>query len=157
MCRRGLQSSGSVDAGHVFYLKDWNMTMLKDGVLNAQLAAALAGLRHKDRFVISDCGLPVPKGIEVVDLALVFGIPRFVQVLEALQSHLVLEDAVMAEEAKDKQAEDWVSSRFSVPICFVPHDGEGGFKDLVHDTKFVIRTGETTSYSNVIFRCGVPF
>ena len=46
--------------------------MLTHGVLNAQLAQAMAGLRHKDQFVISDCGLPVPDGVEVIDLALVF-------------------------------------------------------------------------------------
>lgn len=51
--------------------------MLKKGILNAQLAEALAGLRHKDRFVVSDCGLPVQQGIEVIDLAVVFGVPRF--------------------------------------------------------------------------------
>ena len=33
--------------------------MLTHGVINAQLAQALAGLRHKDRFVVSDAGLPV--------------------------------------------------------------------------------------------------
>ena len=43
--------------------------MLTHGVINAQLAQALAGLRHKDRFVISDAGLPVQPGIEVIDLA----------------------------------------------------------------------------------------
>lgn len=43
--------------------------MLTHGVINAQLAQALAGLRHKDRFVVSDAGLPVQPGIEVIDLA----------------------------------------------------------------------------------------
>ena len=54
--------------------------MLIHGILNAQLSAALAGLRHKDVFVVSDCGLPVPQGIEVIDLAVVFGVPRFEEV-----------------------------------------------------------------------------
>lgn len=58
--------------------------MLTHGVINAQLAQALAGLRHKDRFVISDAGLPVQPGIEVIDLAVAFGVPRFKQVLDAI-------------------------------------------------------------------------
>ena len=62
--------------------------MLTHGILNAQLSAALAGLRHKDVFVVSDCGLPVPQGIEVIDLAVVFGVPRFEEVLEALRPSL---------------------------------------------------------------------
>lgn len=131
--------------------------MLTHGILNADLAACLARLRHKDRFVISDCGLPVPAGVPVIDLALTFGIPRFTDVLDAIAPELVLEEATMAREAQGKQAEEWVSSRFQIPLTHVPHDGDDGFKALVQGTKFVIRTGETTAYANVIFRCGVPF
>ena len=65
--------------------------MLRHGIINAQLDEALARLRHKDRFVISDSGLPVQPGIEVIDLALVYGVPRFEQVLDALSPELVLE------------------------------------------------------------------
>lgn len=131
--------------------------MLTHGILNAQLAAALAGLRHKDRFVISDAGLPVPEGVELIDLALVFGVPRFEQVLDALKDELILETGLMADEAKGTVAEQWVKDRFDLPLSYCPHDGKDGFKDRVRGAKFVIRTGETTSYANVIFRCGVPF
>lgn len=131
--------------------------MLTHGILNAQLAAALAGLRHKDRFVISDAGLPVPEGVELIDLALVFGVPRFEQVLDALKDELILETGLMADEAKSTVAEQWVKDRFDLPLTYCPHDGKDGFKDRVRGAKFVIRTGETTSYANVIFRCGVPF
>ena len=131
--------------------------MLTHGVINAQLAQALAGLRHKDRFVVSDAGLPVQPGIEVIDFAVAFGVPRFEQVLDAVAPELVLEEGLMAEEARGTIAEQWVKDRFDVPLSYVPHDGENGFKAPVEGAKFVIRTGETTSYSNVIFRCGVPF
>lgn len=131
--------------------------MLTHGILNAQLAHALAGLRHKDLFVVSDCGLPVQPGIEVIDLAVTFGVPRFEQVLDALQSELILETGLMAQEAQGAVAESWVSDRFAVPLEYVPHDGPEGFKARVKDAKFVIRTGETTPYANVLFRCGVPF
>ncbi|WEV69230.1 D-ribose pyranase [Bifidobacterium sp. ESL0775] len=131
--------------------------MLTHGILNAQLSAALAGLRHKDLFVVSDAGLPVQRGVEVIDLALVFGVPRFTQVLEAIEPELVLETGTMAEEAKGTVAEQWVKDRFDIPLTYVPHDGPDGLKDQVKNAKFVIRTGETTSFSNVIFRCGVPF
>lgn len=131
--------------------------MLTHGVLNAQLAAAMAELRHKDQFVISDCGLPVPDGVEVIDLALVFGVPRFKDVLDAIKGDLVLESGVMAKEALGKEPESLVKDAFAVPLTYVPHDGEDGFKALVSQAKFVIRTGETTPYSNVILRSGVPF
>jgi len=131
--------------------------MLRHGIINAQLDEALARLRHKDRFVISDSGLPVQPGIEVIDLALVYGVPRFEQVLDALSPELVLECGWMAIEAQGTKAQQWVADRFDVPITYVPHDGPLGFKAQVEGTKFVIRTGETTPYANVIFRCGVPF
>lgn len=131
--------------------------MLRAGIVNAQLAGALAKLRHKDRFVIADSGLPVPPDIEVVDLALCYGVPRFEQVIDVLVPYLVLEEGLMAKEARGTVAERWVKSRFDVPLAFVPHDGPNGFKARIKGVNFVIRTGETTSYSNVIFRCGVPF
>lgn len=131
--------------------------MLTHGILNSQLAAALAKLRHKDQFVISDCGLPVPQGVEVIDLALVFGIPRFSDVLNAIKADLVLESGIMAKEACNKKPEEWVKEYLGVPLTYVPHDGDEGFKALVSQAKFVIRTGETTPYSNVLLRCGVPF
>ena len=113
--------------------------MLKKGILNARLAEALAGLRHKDRFVVSDCGLPVQ------------------QVLDALKSQLVLENAVIAQEARDGLPEKWIRERFDIPVSYIPHNGAAGFKDSLRDARFVIRTGETTSFANVIFQCGVPF
>ena len=131
--------------------------MLTHGILNAQLAAALAGLRHKDFFVISDCGLPVPSGVEVIDLAVVFTVPRFIQVLDAVAPELVLEQTTLADEARGTQVEHWIDERFNVPCDFIPHDGPGGLKDRVHDARFVIRTGETTPFANVILHCGVPF
>ena len=42
--------------------------MLKTGILHPQLARVLAELRHKDTIIIGDAGLPIPKGVERVDL-----------------------------------------------------------------------------------------
>lgn len=132
--------------------------MITEGILNAQLAKAVAGLRHKDRFVISDAGLPVPEGIEVIDLSLTFGVPRFKQILDVLAPRLIVEEGVMSAQAEGAQPEAWLKECFpGMPIKFVKHDGEGGFKDLVHGVKFVVHTGETTSYSNIILRAGWPF
>ena len=42
--------------------------MLKTGILHPQLARVLAELRHRDTIIIGDAGLPIPKGVERVDL-----------------------------------------------------------------------------------------
>ena len=44
--------------------------MKKRGILNAQLSYLLAALGHKDLFMIGDAGMPIPEGVEVVDLVL---------------------------------------------------------------------------------------
>ena len=54
--------------------------MKKRGIINAQLAGLIAGLGHKDTFMIGDGGMPIPKGVEIVDLALCGGVPTFRQV-----------------------------------------------------------------------------
>lgn len=127
--------------------------MKKHGILNAELSRALARLGHTDTVVIADCGLPVPPEVPLVDLALVFGIPRFTDVLDAIRAEIVIEGATAAEEAIHSPAGAWLAERFD-SIDMIPHEE---LKQRVHDAAVVVRSGETTSYANVILRCGVPF
>lgn len=127
--------------------------MKKSGLLNPALAYAVARLGHTHTFVVADSGLPVPRSVEVIDLSVVFGVPRFTDVLDALLGEVVAEGAIAAEEVRGTGADQWISDRFT-PLEYVPH---GDFKRQVADAEFVVRTGETTSYANVIVRCGVPF
>lgn len=127
--------------------------MKKSGLLNPALARAVARLGHTNTFVVADCGLPVPRGVEVIDLSLVFGVPRFTDVLDALMAEVVTEGGVAAEEVRGTEAEEWILGQVA-PLTYVPHDE---FKRQVADAEFVVRTGETTAYANVIVKCGVPF
>ncbi len=67
--------------------------MRRGGILNAQLAGALARLGHTDTLVVCDAGLPIPPGPEVVDLAFKLGIPTFETVLSGILEELVVQDA----------------------------------------------------------------
>lgn len=125
--------------------------MLKKGILNAPLAGHLARLGHTDTVVIADCGLPVPADVPVVDLALVFGIPRFVDVLDALTDVLEIEHATIATQTP-KEIRAIVPAE--VELDEVDHEE---LKARVAGASFVVRTGETTPYANVILRSGVPF
>ncbi|NUT96071.1 MAG: D-ribose pyranase, partial [Saccharothrix sp.] len=49
--------------------------MRRTGILNATLNAELSRLGHTDEVVVADCGLPIPPGPVVVDLAFTFGVP----------------------------------------------------------------------------------
>ncbi|MCI5825816.1 MAG: D-ribose pyranase [Arcanobacterium sp.] len=123
--------------------------MKQQGLLNPQLNALIARLGHTDTFVVADCGLPVPRDVPVVDLALCFGIPRFADVVSHVLAEVVIEGCTVASEAGDR-VRSWLPSITEE----VSHEE---LKRRVARAAFVIRTGETTSFANAIFHCGVPF
>jgi D-ribose pyranase len=128
--------------------------MKREGIINARLAGALAGLGHTDHVVVCDAGLPIPSGLEVVDLAFRFGVPSFENVLSGVLEELVVEGATAAEEVeRNRRSYEFLTTRLP-DLGFVPHEE---LKRMVPEAKLVIRTGEATPYSNVILRCGVPF
>jgi D-ribose pyranase len=128
--------------------------MKREGIINARLAGALAGLGHTDHVVVCDAGLPIPPGPEVVDLAFRFGVPSFETVLSGLLEELVVEGATAAEEVERNHRSYEILVTRLPDLGFVPHEE---LKRMVPAAKLVIRTGEATPYSNVILRCGVPF
>ena len=75
--------------------------MKKRGILNAQLSYLLAALGHKDLFMIGDAGMPIPEGVEVVDLVLTAGVPTFKQVLDAVLDEVQVEGYYLAHEIKE--------------------------------------------------------
>lgn len=137
----------------------------KSGLLNPLLLYKIAQLGHKDVFVISDAGLPIPVGIDRVDLALVPGIPRFLDTLEAVLKEVVIEKAVIAEETKHvsphiyrsivELLEKYQSFNTEKQLIIVSH--EELKQKYVSNAKFVIRTGEFTPYANIALISGVPF
>ena len=72
--------------------------MKKRGIINAQLSGLIAGLGHKDTFMIADGGMPIPKGVTIVDLALCGGVPTFQQVMDAVLEEVEVEFYTLAEE-----------------------------------------------------------
>lgn len=128
--------------------------MKRTGIINAPLSGAIARLGHTDTVVVADAGLPVPAHVPVVDLAVVYGTPRFTDILDALLGDIVVEAAWVSQQADDWPAGAWVDSRLETPAERIDH---AEFKRRVGDARLVIRTGEDTAFSNVILRCGVPF
>lgn len=127
--------------------------MRRGGILHPQLSEQLARLGHTDTFVIGDCGLPVPPGVQRVDLAVVMGLPGFAEVADAILAEIEVEAAVVATEAATTAAGEMLGARFPAARA-VPHED---LKQLMRQARFVVRTGDTTPYANVILRCGVGF
>ncbi|MFO7316994.1 MAG: D-ribose pyranase [Bacilli bacterium] len=129
--------------------------MKKHGILNRELAGRFAKLGHTDRIVIADCGLPIPDGVPCIDLSYKLGEPGFLSILEVVLDDLVVESAVLADEIQTENRGLSNELMKALPnISYVPHEE---FKRLTEKAKFIIRTGETTPYANVILQCGVIF
>ena len=126
--------------------------MKTHGILNAELSSHLAALSHTDQFVIADAGLPVARGVPIVDLRLVFGVPRFTQVLDAVLDEVVVEHVTIASEmATANPSHHGVVSALGTTVDAVPHDE---FKRSCAGAKFVVRSAEQTPYSNVLLTAG---
>ena len=124
--------------------------MKKDGVLNAHLMAQISGLGHFDSFVICDMGFPIPKDAVVVDLALVRGIPGFMQTLEAMLREVVVQEIVLMDAVRqaNKQMDDQVCEIFKQQeITYKSFDG---FRNMCKEAKFFVRTAEDAPCSNMI-------
>lgn len=131
--------------------------MKKKGVLNVRLAGLLASLGHKDCFMICDCGMPIPAGVEVVDLALCMGEIEFKKVFDQILDEVVIEGYTIAAEMKtqNKALYDHVGQALaSLRPTEVSHER---LKSLMRELRFVIRTGENTPYANVLLQSGVAF
>ena len=131
--------------------------MKKRGIINVQLAGLLAGLGHKDTFMIADGGMPIPQGVEIVDLALCGGVPTFRQVMDAILDEAEVEHYTLAREIVEKNPEllAYIEGKLSdVESEMVSHVE---LKEMSKGIKFAVRTGEFTPYPNIILRAGVAF
>lgn len=131
--------------------------MKKTGILNSRLEYGIARLGHTQRVVICDAGMPLPFDADVIDLALVPGVPSFSQVLEAVASELQVESYFIASETEDVNPE--IRKEIDrllpgLPCQVVDHEE---LKKITMQSQLFIRTGECTSYANVILVCGVTF
>jgi D-ribose pyranase len=132
--------------------------MKRHGHLNREVSRVLARMGHTDSLVIADCGLPVPDGVECIDLSIALGEPVFLRVLDSVLADFKVERAVFAAEAKEYNAA--VASRAAslsrelVKVEFVAHET---LKNLSRQARAVIRTGEATPYANVLLYSGVIF
>ncbi|HIF5573215.1 D-ribose pyranase [Pasteurella multocida] len=139
--------------------------MKKTALLNAPLSQVIATLGHTDSLTICDAGLPIPKQIERVDLALSAGVPSFLQTFHAIVTEMFVERAIIAEEIKEKNPKILTALLNSlaqleqqqgnqIEVQYVSHDM---FKTYTHASKAIVRSGECSPYANIILYSGVPF
>jgi D-ribose pyranase len=131
------------------------LKMKKGGILNPQLNRIISEMGHGDMLIIADAGLPIPREVERIDLALKCGTPSFKEVLQAVFSELQIEEAYVAKEIKEKnpQTLNLISSIIE-EVKFISHEE---LKELSKQARAIIRTGECSPYANIILISGVLF
>jgi D-ribose pyranase len=125
--------------------------MLISGILNPQVNALLSRVRHTNTLVIADRGFPFWPEIETVDLSLVDDIPCVLDVLNAIRINFKIGRFFMAEEFRlhneSAVVKRWSESMAGAEIVFEAHVD---LKRRVPGAIGLIRTGDTTHYSNVL-------
>ena len=135
--------------------------MKRTRLLNSELSYEISRIGHTASITLCDAGLPVPKGVKRIDLAIERGYPSFIRTLDAMLSEMQVEEIVVASEIDEKNPgvfemmmEVFRTHEMEPILTRVPHEE---FKELSRSSEVIVRTGECTPYANVILRSGVVF
>ncbi len=135
--------------------------MKKSRLLNSELSYEISKIGHTAHITLCDAGLPIPRDVKRIDLAVEAGLPSFIGVLEPILSEMQVEEIVLAEEIKDKNPEmlknimeAFERVNMSPKIVWVKHEE---FKKITKESEAIVRTGECSPYSNVVLKSGVVF
>jgi len=139
--------------------------MKKGTLLNSEISYVISKMGHTNTLTIGDCGLPVPEGVQRIDLAVIKGLPEFIPVLKAVLNELSVEKIILAEEIKDKSTDilynileiinlTEIEENKKIDVEYVPHEE---FKEKTRSSKAIIRTGEYKPFANIILVSGVTF
>lgn len=139
--------------------------MKKHVLLNAPLSHVIATMGHTDQLVVCDAGLPIAAAPERIDLAVSRGVPKFMDVVQAITAEMQIERVIMAHEFAEVSPALHIElvahmehlateQERNISFDYVSHEE---FKQMTHTSRAVVRTGECTPYANVIFVSGVVF
>jgi D-ribose pyranase len=129
----------------------------KQGILNHRLADVIAMMGHTDMLVVADAGLPVPPGVERIDLAVEAGMPGMLAVVRAIAAELQVEQITYASELEASNPALAADLRATYPKAVSFHVPHTELKAMTARARAVVRTGECTPYANVILFSGVTF
>lgn len=131
--------------------------MKKTGILNKEISDVIAGMGHYQQIIVCDAGFPIPPEVRRIDLALEPGLPAFMDVLRVVLKELQVEEVVIACESRDQSPARFAEMLAMFPGMtprLVPHTE---FKQMSHNVKACIRSGECTPYSNMMLVSGVTY
>lgn len=135
--------------------------MKRTRLLNSDLSHEISRIGHTASLTLCDAGLPIPRGVRRIDLAVERGYPSFIRTLDVMLSEMMVEEIVVASEihTRNPGVFDAMMGVFRAHgmepvVTEVPHEE---FKRLTVSSEAIVRTGECTPYANVILKSGVAF
>lgn len=131
--------------------------MYKGEILNSQLLRIMAETGHTDTICVCDAGLPVPKGVERVDLAWKKNEPGWLEVCKIIYKSMTIEKIYLAEEMAEKNPAMYEKFKVcfqNTEIKLIPHEK---LKKDSGNCRAIVRTGEFSSFCNCIFVSSVNF
>lgn len=125
--------------------------MFVNGIINPAINSLLSRVRHTDTLIISDWGFPNMAGVETIDISLVAGIPRVVDVVRAIRMNFNCAKGVMAKEFREVNSTETLCKYEEllngVSIVWEPH---AALKLRAERVVGIIRTGDTTRFGNIV-------
>ncbi len=129
--------------------------MKENGVINREIATAIAKQGHGDLLMVTDAGFAIPLGVEVIDLALEENKPMVLEVLAMLRKNFSVEKMLIANQTLKTSPTLFsnISKAFGEGVLVETVD-HSTIKEISKTVKTVIRTGDFTAYGNVILVSG---
>lgn len=124
--------------------------MIKGGIINAELKGALAMARHGDAIVILDANMPVPKGVEVIDISLIRGLPDLITTLKSVLGEVVCEKCAVFELMPQYNETMYRQIAELIPQIPVETISKDGIMCEMERAKAVIRTGDFGSCCTLV-------
>lgn len=133
--------------------------MKKGACLNSEISYVISQMGHFDQLTIGDVGLPVPREVRKIDLAVTFGTPEFLKVLDVVLGELKIQRAIIASEMRECNPGIYKKTvgRLIVEGAEVVEVSHDELKRRSAGSRAIIRTGECTAYANVILESNVSF
>lgn len=130
--------------------------MKRSGILNAELAHAVASLGHGDGLLVVDAGFPIPRSAWRIDLALIANQPDLRTVLGVLADEMIVESVTVADDvaSHNQPLDTWLRDRWpDVEFETIPHDHM--LTTAAANAKAIVRTGAFDPWGNVLLTSGV--
>lgn len=138
---------------------------VKPRILNAELAAAIATLRHGETIFVADAGSgtssksfhPLDPDVQVIDVAVATGVPTFEQVVSAIVEVADIEQAIVTENMKDASPDQrkWLADLLGEEnIHEMPYIPD--YYDLRNRAKVFIQTGDYGVHRQAVLVGGYP-